>query len=214
MWSGDPPPISDCRITFCDGGVILEALIPLSGLAQPAYVSDYFGDRTIRRAEADGDGFTLSAERECPVPPTPTAEIACTLEAAEEYTIAIAPWIAVSNEDLEQYLWMLDPENLWYEAVYGDIVRRHMEIQAQLRTLNIPPCLGEVHDEMLSALGYRFSAYNAFVGIPRPDPARLQAWLDGIHDLADESEAHLDRAGDLMRELLLERFGIAITPTP
>jgi hypothetical protein len=214
MWSGDPPPVSSYRITFCDGGVIEEGFIPLTGLAQPAYVSDDFGERTIRRAEADGEGFTLSVERDCPIPPTPTLEIACTLEAVEEYTIAIAPWIAISNEDLEQYLWMLEPENLWYETVYGEILRRHTEIEAQLRALNIPPCLREVHDEMLSALGYRFSAYLAFVGIPSPDPARLQAWLDEIHDLANQSDTHLDRAGELMRALLLERFGVAVTPAP
>jgi hypothetical protein len=214
MWSGDPPPASDYRVYFCDGGFVRGGFIPLSGLAQPAYVSEDFGERSIRRAEANGDGFTLSVEQDCPVPPTPTLEIACTLESLEEYTITIAPLVAISNEDLQQYLSMLQPESLWYEQVYGEIVNRHLAIQAQLRAFRIPSCVRQVHDEFLAAMGYRFEAYNAFVGIPRPDPARFQAWLDEIHELADQSDAHLDHAGELMRTLLLERFGVAITPTP
>ena len=75
-------------------------------------------------------------------------------------------------------------------------------------------CDGGVIDEILAAMGYRFSAYNAFVGLPRPDPARFEEWIDEINSLVDQSDAHMHRLGELMAALLLERFGLSITPTP
>jgi len=221
MWSGDPPPISNYRVYFCDDGILEGSFVPLSGLALPAYVSEDIGEaRTIRRAEADGDGFSLSVERECPIPPTPTQEIACTLEAVDEYLVTVSPLIGDSNDDLQQYVSMLpglvpyQAEYIWDSDAYGEIIDRHLRIDAQLRALSIPPCLREVHDATLTAMGYRFSAYNALAGLPRPDPARLQAWLEGVYELVDQTEAHMHRAGDLMAALLLEEFGLSITPTP
>jgi hypothetical protein len=91
MWSGEPPPASGCRIYFCDGGFIETDLVPLSGLAMAAYVSEDFGGRTIRRAEADGEGFTLSVEQVCPIPATPTPALACTPDAVHEYAVTVTP---------------------------------------------------------------------------------------------------------------------------
>jgi hypothetical protein len=213
MWSGEPPPVSGCRIDFCDGGSIETGLVPLSGLAMTAYVSEDFGGRTIRRAEADGEGFTLSAERVCPIPATPTAEIACTLEAVYEYVATITPMITTSNDDLRQYVSLLNAET-WDEKAYRAIANRHMPIQSQLNSMNVPACLAEVHEETLAAMWYRFSAYNAIAGLPRPNYARLHEWVDEVNDFVDQSESHMHRAGDLMAALLLERFGIPATPTP
>jgi hypothetical protein len=89
-----------------------------------------------------------------------------------------------------------------------------MRLQTQINTMNVPTCLREVHDETLAAMWYRFSAYNAIAGLPRPDHARLHEWVDEINDLVDQSEGHMHRAGDLMAALLLERFGIPSTPAP